>query len=88
MTWHCSTLTFWRIKTFIAAFVLAMFVGAASAEIKSETVEYKQGETVCDGQLVQDTAMKGKRPGVLIAHQWKGLTAYEERRAEMLAALG
>ncbi len=41
-----------------------------------------------EGYLAYDDAFQGKRPGVLIAHQWKGLGAYEKGRAEMLAALG
>jgi len=76
------------MKTFIIAGMLAAFAAAADAEIKSQVTEYKQGETVCEGLLVYDNATSGKRPGVLIAHQWKGLTAYEKRRAEMLARLG
>ncbi len=60
----------------------------ARAELKSDPVEYQQGETTCEGFLVYDNAVKGKRPGVLIAHQWKGLSAYEKKRAEMLAKLG
>jgi dienelactone hydrolase len=34
------------------------------------------------------TKHPGKRPGVLIVHQWKGLGSYEKKRAEMLANLG
>ena len=77
-----------HMKTFIVALVLALFTELANAEIKSQPIEYKQGETVCEGLLVYDNATSGKRPGVLIAHQWKGLIAYEKRRAEMLARLG
>jgi dienelactone hydrolase len=77
-----------RMKTFIVALVLALFTGIAKAEIKGQPIEYRQGETVCEGQLVYDDAASGKRPGVLVAHQWKGLIAYEKRRAEMLARLG
>lgn len=76
------------MKTFIAALALVLSGFVVRAEIKSEPVEYKQGATVCEGQLVYDTALPGKRPGVLIAHQWKGLTVYEKMRAEMLAKLG
>jgi dienelactone hydrolase len=38
--------------------------------------------------LAYDDAVTGKRPGVLIVHQWLGLTDYEKHRAEQLAALG
>jgi len=60
----------------------------ACAAIHTETVEYKQGDTVLEGFLAYDSAVKGPRPGVLIVHQWKGLTDYERKRAEMLAQLG
>ena len=60
----------------------------AQAQIHTETIEYKQGDTVLEGYLAYDASIKGKRPGVLIVHQWKGLTDYEKKRAEMLAKLG
>jgi dienelactone hydrolase len=60
----------------------------AAAQIHTETIEYRQGDTVLEGSLAYDTAIKGKRPGVLIVHQWKGLTDYEMKRAQMLAKLG
>ena len=58
------------------------------AEIKTETIEYKEGDTTLEGHLAYDDAVKGPRPTVLIVHQWKGLTNYEKKRAEMLAKLG
>ncbi len=61
---------------------------AAQAQIHTETIEYKQDDTVLEGYLAYDSSIKGKRPGVLIVHQWKGLTDYEKKRAEMLAKLG
>jgi dienelactone hydrolase len=60
----------------------------AQAQIHTEAVEYKQGDTVLEGYLAYDASIKGQRPGVLIVHQWKGLTDYEKKRAEMLAQLG
>jgi dienelactone hydrolase len=58
------------------------------AEIRTEVREYKQGDATLEGVVVYDDAISGKRPGVLIVHQWKGLGAYEKKRAEMLAKLG
>ena len=60
----------------------------AFGQIQSKVIEYKQGDTPLEGVLVYDAGTSGKRPGVLIAHQWKGLTDYEKKRAEMLAKLG
>jgi dienelactone hydrolase len=67
--------------------VLAGALGAR-AQLHTESIEYKQGGTVLEGWLAYDASIKGKRPGVLIVHQWKGLTDYEKKRAEMLAKLG
>ena len=61
---------------------------SARAEIISKPVEYKQGQTILEGLSVYDDAVKGKRPAVLVVHQWKGLGDYEKKRAEMLARLG
>ena len=56
--------------------------------IHTETVDYKQGDTTLEGFLAYDDSISGKRPGVLVVHQWFGLTDYEKRRATMLAQLG
>ena len=61
---------------------------AAGAQIHTETIEYRDGDTVLEGYLAYDASVQGKRPGVLIVHQWKGLTDYEKQRTEMLAKLG
>lgn len=58
------------------------------AAIRTETIEYKQGDAVLEGYLAYDDSLKGPRPGVLVVHQWKGLGSYEKKRAEMLAHLG
>jgi dienelactone hydrolase len=60
----------------------------AQAQIHTESIEYKQGDATLEGYLAYDASIKGQRPGVLIVHQWKGLTDYEKQRAEMLAKLG
>ena len=58
------------------------------AEIRTQTVEYKEGETSLEGFIAYDDAIISKRPAVIIAHQWKGLSDYEKERARMLAKLG
>ena len=61
---------------------------SAKAEIVFKPVEYKEGTTVLEGLSVYDTSVSGKRPAILVVHQWKGLGDYEKKRAEMLAKLG
>ena len=67
--------------------VLTGAIGA-HAEVRYEKVEYKQGDTVCEGLLVYDDIFQGKRPGIIVAHQWKGVSDYEKMRAELLAQRG
>src|SRR6478735_4607714 len=75
-----------RNRFSITIFLMVAF--AAKAEIVSRVVEYKQGDTLLEGLSVYDNAIQGRRPAVLVVHQWKGLGDYEKKRAEMLARLG
>jgi len=73
--------------------IMALLAGSfsalnAHAEVVSEWVEYKQGDTVLEGYLAYDNAISRKRPGILIVHEWKGVGPYVKRRAEQLAKLG
>jgi dienelactone hydrolase len=74
-----------RLFGMVAGFALA---ATAQAQLHTETVEYKHGDTTLKGYLVYDTTMNGKRPGVLVVHEWWGLNDYARRRADMLARLG
>ncbi len=56
--------------------------------IHAEPVTYSAGETTLRGYLATDTSKQGKRPGVLVVHEWWGLVDYVRRRARMLAELG
>lgn len=76
------------MKIFIATTFACLISLIARAEIRTTTVEYREGQTVLEGVLTYDDSVKGKRPGVLVAHQWTGLGAYEQKRSEMLAQLG
>src|ERR1043166_832110 len=60
----------------------------ARAGIIFKPIEYKHGETLLEGLSVHDDSLAGKRPAVLVVHQWMGLGEYEKKRAEMLAKLG
>lgn len=76
------------MKTIASAVFLLAVTLVARAEVKTETIEYKQGDAVLEGLLTYDDAIQGRRPGVLVVHQWKGLGPYETKRSEMLARLG
>ncbi len=61
---------------------------AARAELKTATVEYRQGDTVLEGYVAYDTAGPARRPGILVVPDWLGVEGYAKHRAEQLAALG
>jgi dienelactone hydrolase len=74
-----------NLLSLIPVLLLAMKVQGA---IHTETVDYQQGDTTLEGFLAYDDSIAGKRPGVLIVHQWMGITDYEKMRAKMLAEMG
>jgi dienelactone hydrolase len=76
------------MKKLFCALVSGASVVAASAAIHTEAVNYKDGDTELQGFVAYDDAVQGQRPGVLVVHQWMGLTDYEKKRAEMLTQLG
>jgi dienelactone hydrolase len=68
--------------------LVVCFAGVAFAKLKEKPVEYKADGVTMKGYLVYDDGMKGKRPGVLVVHEWWGLNQYARKRARMLAELG
>ncbi len=71
----------------VGAFCLG-FLGPALADVRTKTVRYADGDVALQGYLAWDDAIKGKRPGVIVVHEWWGLNDYARKRATMLARLG
>lgn len=77
----------------ILAVLLAILMGTVSqtatgAQIVVRDVLYHDGDDVLEGKAVFDNSGDEVRPGVLIIHQWKGISEHELRVARELAALG
>lgn len=72
----------------IIAFALLLFTLPAIAAIQSKAVTYEHEGTTLTGYLYWDDAIKGKRPGVMVIHEWWGLDEYAKKRARMLAEEG
>ncbi len=71
--------------------LILIWVGVASvveAKVQSRVVPYTYGEMLYEGFIAWDDASKGKRPGILVVHEWWGLNDYARSRAEQLAELG
>jgi dienelactone hydrolase len=69
------------------AFIL-LALTAAEAKIVTQTVTFRQDGTVMRGFLACDDGLQGKRPGVLVVHEWWGLNDFARERALKLAGLG
>ena len=74
-------------KILLAAVFLLVSLGV-SAEIIQQEISYKQGDTQMKGFLAYDDAISGKRPGILVVHEWWGHNDYARKRALMLAKSG
>jgi dienelactone hydrolase len=78
-----------RVSVWIIMLLLAMAgPGTVAAALRTEVVEYRLGDETFSGYLAWDDAVEGRRPGVLVVHEWWGHNPYARRRAEMLAGLG
>src|SRR6516162_5037078 len=76
------------MKRYLLALLPFLWAGTAHAEVKTKTITYKHGDVTLEGYLAYDDAAKGKRPGILVVHEWTGHNPYVRKRAEMLAKLG
>ena len=61
---------------------------AVSAAVQTRVVEYKQGDTTLQGFMAWDDAAKGRRPGVLVVHEWWGHNDHARNQARRLAQAG
>jgi dienelactone hydrolase len=75
-------------RVLATAAVLLMLGSAVSAAVKTKEVTYKQGDTVLQGFFAWDDAVKGKRPGVLVVHEWWGHNEHARNQAKRLAQAG
>jgi len=62
--------------------------GSAEAQVVGEEVNYSGDGITMKGYMAYDNSIKGKRPGVLVVHEWWGQNDYARKRARMLAKLG
>jgi dienelactone hydrolase len=78
-----------RLSCFIlAAAALVLQAGAAQAAIKTNWIDYKQGNTALSGYLIYDDAVQGRRPAVLMIHDRSGFSENTLADAQMIAKLG
>lgn len=90
-------------KTFTTAFLAATVLISCGSSDKKKEAEMKEPKlkeenftysaagldsVKLDGYVVYDENIEGKRPAVLVVHEWWGLNDYAKMRARELAKLG
>ncbi len=74
------------MKTKLLGVLLAPSLTApalALAAITEMPVSYKVGETSLKGFVVVDAAKKAKRPGIIVVHEWWGITQHTHNEARL-----
>jgi dienelactone hydrolase len=64
------------------------FVIPAHAAIREEPVTYRDAGTEMKGFVVYDDAVKDKRPGIVVVHEWWGITKHVHGEARKFAEQG
>lgn len=70
------------------ASIALLFGSTAFAAIQEEAVTYKDGDTVMKGFIVYDDASMARRPGVIVVHEWWGITRHVRDEARKFAGQG
>jgi dienelactone hydrolase len=70
--------------------LLALMFGItiSRAAVVGKPVEYAADSVTLKGYIAFDDKFTGKRPGILVVHEWWGHNEYARKRADMLAELG
>jgi dienelactone hydrolase len=76
------------MRLLIVMAIWSLGMSMVQAEVKTEVVEYKDGDLTLEGFVAWDTTKQNAMPGILVVHQWMGLTDYEKGRCQQLAELG
>ncbi|MEY3895807.1 MAG: hypothetical protein RLZZ214_1327 [Verrucomicrobiota bacterium] len=76
------------MRLFNSLALAASLASCAHAALVEKAVTYQQDGATLEGFHVYDDAVTGKRPAVLVVHQWTGLSDSEKRRSRMLAEMG
>src|SRR5256885_7222066 len=72
----------------LATTIALLSLSPHSATVKTRELEYRQGETVLQGFVAWDDAARGRRPGVLVVHEWWGHNEHARNQARRLAEAG
>lgn len=75
-------------KILLLTILFMQFATLSFAAIHTEEVEYSSGDTKMKGYLAYDDSLEGKRPGILVVHEWWGHNEHARNSARKLAEIG
>lgn len=77
-----------KFRLMIGILLIVGLGSVGQAAVVGRSLPYEHNGTTLEGYLAYDDAIKGKRPAILVVHEWWGLNAYARSRAEQLAKMG
>lgn len=81
-------LAMWSTNSFAVGHGAGGTTSGANSAIKTAEVVYKSGEQSFTGLVSKPANLKGAVPGLLLIHNWMGVTAETKLQAERYAKLG
>ena len=75
-------------KALVLMAIALAFAATANAAVREEAVSYRDGDTLLKGFIVYDDAVTAKRPGIVVVHEWWGITPHVHAEARRFATLG
>ena len=72
----------------VGALCAIAMVANANAAVREEPVTYTDAETTMKGFVVYDDAITTKRPGIVMVHEWWGITKHIHNEAHKFAEQG
>lgn len=77
-----------KIAILFSAALVSIVPALSNAAIVKKPLEYKVAGKTYEGYIVYDEAVSALRPGILVAHDWLGVTDKTKEKAEKIAELG
>jgi len=76
------------MRVLAAFFTVLILASAARADLVTQFVDYRHGDTDLRGYLAYDDSVQVRKPGVLVIHDWMGEGPFDRNVSEKLAKMG
>ena len=77
-----------KIRLVLMLLMVTVLGTTVQAKVLKKAVSYQHEGLQLEGYLAYDDSIEGRRPAVLVVHEWWGLNDYARRRVEQLASMG